>query len=200
MRTQEETAMSKTRKVLRTLVVVGVVGGIAALGALSAFSSSTDNPGNNVTAGSVTIGDNDGGTALYSMGNAKPTDSTTSCIRVSYTGTLDASVKLYTPSTVGALAPYVNLKVESGTQTGSPAFPSCSNFTADETLFDAALSTFPTTSGTGLADNPGTSATKWVTNDTVAYRVTATLSASTPDASQSATTGAHTIRWQAQNQ
>jgi hypothetical protein len=34
----------------------------------------------------------------------------------------------------------------------------------------------------------------------VVYRVTATLSASAPDSAQGATTGLHTIRWEAQNQ
>ncbi len=64
--------MNKTTKILRTLVVVGVVGGLAALGVFSAFSSQTDNPGNVVTAGSVTLTDNDSGTALYNIPAGKP--------------------------------------------------------------------------------------------------------------------------------
>jgi hypothetical protein len=191
--------VKKSTKILRTLVVVGVVGGLAALGVFSAFSSQTDNPGNVVTAGSVTLTDNDAGTALYNIPAGKPGDSQTSCIRVAYSGSLDATVKLYTPSTIGALGPNVNLKVESGTQ-ASPSFPSCTGFNAESTLFDAALSTFPTTYAGGVTDFPGTSATKWINGDAVVYRVTATLSASTPDTAQGTTTGSHTIRWEAQNQ
>ena len=73
-------------------------------------------------------------------------------------------------------------------------------FNPETTLFDAALSTFPTSYAGGVADFPGTSATKWVGGDAVVYRVTATLSASTPDTAQGATTGSHILRWEAQNQ
>lgn len=192
--------MNKTTKVLRTLVVVGVVGGLAALGVFSAFTSQADNPGNIVTAGSVTLTDNDGGTALYNVTAAKPGQaSTPTCIRVAYSGSLDANVKLYTPSTIGALGPDVNLKIEAGTQ-ASPSFPSCTGFSAETTLFDAALSTFPTSYASGVSDFPGTSATKWVSGDAVVYRVTATLSSSVLDAQQGASTGTHTLRWEAQNQ
>jgi predicted ribosomally synthesized peptide with SipW-like signal peptide len=191
--------MSKTTKVLRTLVVMGVVGGLAALGVFAAFSSQTDNPGNNVTAGTVTLADNDSGTALYDIANAKPGSTQTSCIRVNYTGSLDADVKLFTPSTIGALGPHVTLKIESGTQ-AAPVFPTCVGFSAETTLFDAALSTFPTTYAGGVSDNPGIVASKWVNNDAVVYRVTATLAANAPDTAQGNTTGSHILRWEARNQ
>lgn len=193
--------MSRSKKLLRTMVVVGVVGGLATLGAFSAFTGQADNPNNRVAAGTVVLTDNDGGTALYDMPTAKPGDSSTpSCIRVAYTGSLDASVKLYTPSTIGDLGPYVNLKIEPGTQT-SPSFPSCTNFTPDgAAIYDGALSAFPTSYASGVSDNPGTSATKWVADDAVVYRVTATLSASAPDSAQGDTTGFHALRWEAQNQ
>lgn len=192
--------MDTPKKVLRTVVVVGVIGGLAAVGAFSAFTSQADNPGNSITAGSVTLADNDGGTALYSIDDAKPGDTSgPQCIRVSYTGSLDADVKLYTPSAIGDLGPQVNLKIESGTQ-ASPTFPSCTGFAAETTLFDGPLSTFPTTYAGGISDNPGTTATKWIEDDAVVYRVTATLSASAPDSAQGDTTGPHTLRWEAQNQ
>lgn len=193
--------MSRTRKVLRTLLVLGVVGTVAGVGSFSAFTSQADNDSNRVSAGTVVLADNDGGTApLYDITNAKPgSTQTPSCIRVSYTGSLDATVKLYTPSTIGALGPEVNLKIEAGTQ-ASPSYPSCTGFSAETTLFDAALSTFPTTYAGGVSDFPGVVATKWVSGDAVVYRVTATLSASAPDAAQGASTGLHTLRWEAQNQ
>ena len=196
--------MTNRTKILRTLVVLGVLACIAGAGVFSAFSSQTDNPGNVVTAGSVTLADNDAGSALYSLSAAKPGDSQSSCIKVTYTGSLNSSVRIYTPSTIGELGPSVNLKIEPGTQ-ASPSFPSCTGFTPDSggALFEGTLSAFASEHNSyanGVADNPGTVATKWVTNDAVVYRVTATLSASAPDSAQGKTTGSHIIRWEAQNQ
>jgi hypothetical protein len=190
--------VSKSRKILRTLAVVGVLAALAGVGAFSVFSDFTDNDNNEVSAGTVDISDNDAGSALYSVTNAKPGQaSPAKCIRVDYTGSLPADVKLYTPSTIGALGPYVNLKVEAGTQTTFNS--NCTGFTAQQTLFDAALSTFPTSYAGGVADNPG-SETSWDNGESVVYRVTASLSSSTPNAQQGATTGLHTLRWEAQNQ
>jgi hypothetical protein len=193
-------AMSKTKKVLRTILVAGVLSALAALATFSAFSAQTDNPGNNVTAGTVALSDNDGGSASYNMTNAKPGDSSAPfCVRVAYTGSLDSNVKLYTPSTIGALGPYVNLKVETGSGTST----NCSDFAqaaGDSTLFNATLNTFPTSYAGGVLDSGPAAATKWVNGNSVTYRVTATLSASAPDSAQSATTGSHIIRFEAQNQ
>jgi hypothetical protein len=196
--------MNNRTKVLRTFVVLGVVACIAGAGVFSAFSSQTDNPGNSVTSGTVVLSDNDAGSALYKLTNAKPGDSQTSCIKVTYSGSLDASVKVYTPSTVEALASSVNLKIEPGTQTAS-SFPSCSTFTPDAgaALYEGTLASFASEHGSfanGIADNPGTVATKWSTGDSVVYRVTATLAANAPDSAQGQSTGAHIIRWEAQNQ
>jgi predicted ribosomally synthesized peptide with SipW-like signal peptide len=196
--------MSNRSKVLRTLLVLGIVACIAGAGVFSAFSSQTENPGNIVTAGTVKLEDNDGGTALYSLTAAKPGDSKTSCINVTYVGSLPATVKLFTPSTIGELGPYVNLKIEAGTQT-TPSFPSCTGFTpasSGATVFEGTLSAFATehnSFATGITTNPA-SQTKWETNNAVVYQVTATLSASAPEAAQGKSTNAHVIRWEAQNQ
>jgi predicted ribosomally synthesized peptide with SipW-like signal peptide len=192
-------AMSRTKKVLRTILVAGVLSALAALATFSAFSSQTDNPGNSVTAGTVALTDNDGGTAAYNVTNAKPGQASTPfCIHVSYSGSLDADVKLYTPSVVGALAPYVTLKVESGAQ-GVPS-SNCAGFAPDSTLFNSTLDTFPTSYAAGVLDSGPGAATKWVSGNSVDYRVTATLSAAAPDTAQGATTGSHIIRFEARNQ
>jgi len=193
--------MNKSKKILRTILVAGVLSALAALATFSAFSSQTDNPGNTVTAGTVALTDNDGGTAAYNVTNAKPGQSSTAfCIRVAYSGSLDADLKMYTPSAIGSLGQYVNLKVEPGSQ----AVPNtnCAGFVADASgaVFDAALNTFPTSYATGVSDYPGSAATKWVNTDAVVYRVTATLSAGAPDVAQGLTTGSHTIRFEARNQ
>lgn len=196
--------MSNRSKVLRTLLVLGIVACIAGAGVFSAFSSQTENSGNVITAGTVTLEDNDGGTALYVMNAAKPGESKTSCIKVTYKGSLPATVKLFTPSAIGELGPYVNLKVEAGTQTTS-TFPSCTEFTpasSGATVYEGTLSAFATEHATfanGITTNPA-SATKWETNNSVVYRFTATLSATAPEAAQGKTTGSHLFRWEAQNQ
>jgi predicted ribosomally synthesized peptide with SipW-like signal peptide len=195
--------MSHRSKVLRTALLLGVVASIAGAGVFSAFSSSTENPNNVITTGTVNIEDNDGGTALYAMTAAKPGEAKTSCIKVTYKGTLPATVKLFTTSTIGALGPYVNLKVEAGTQT-TPTFPSCSEFTpaASPTVYEGTLSAFATehaTFATGVTTNPA-AATKWETNNAVVYRFTATVSSSAPNSAQGATTGLHAFSWEAQNQ
>ena len=124
VRSRKGCEMSNRSKVLRTVLVLGIVACIAGAGVFSAFSSQTDNPGNIVTAGTVALEDNDGGRALYAMTAAKPGEAKTSCIKVTYKGSLPATVKMFTPSTIGELGPFVNLKIEAGTQASS-SFPSC---------------------------------------------------------------------------
>ncbi|MBS1679269.1 MAG: hypothetical protein JST08_17980 [Actinobacteria bacterium] len=196
--------MSNRSKVLRTLLVLGIVACIAGAGVFSAFSSQTENPGNVITAGTVTLEDNDGGSALYAITGAKPGDSKTSCIKVTYKGSLPATVKLFIPSPIGELGPYVNVKVEAGTQATS-TFPGCEGFAAygtGGTVYEGTLSALATANNSfanGIVTNP-TGQTSWETNNAVVYKFTATLSASAPEAAQGKTTGTHTIRWEAQNQ
>lgn len=191
--------MGNAGRIIRTALILGAVCLVGAIGAFSAFSSQTDNAGNVVSTGTVVLADNDAGGSLYGLAKAKPGDSQASCIRVVYSGTLDADVRLYTPSSIEALGPYVNLEIEPGSQ-ASPSFPSCSGFVADgAAIYDGPLSAFPSSYAGGVVDYPGSSS-KWAKEDSVVYRVTASVSSSAPDSAQGATTGSHTIRWEAQSQ
>lgn len=195
--------MKTTTKILLTALCVGALGSLAAMGVFGAFSSTTTNAGNTITAGTVSIADNDAGAAMYSITNAKPGESVSKCIKVTYTGSLDADVHIYTTSTIGALGQYVDLTITPGTQATS-TFPSCTGFTPDSggALYSGTLANFATTKGSyanGVVDYPGTG-TKWATNESVVYQVTATLQSSAPEAAQGATTGAHTFTWEARNQ
>jgi predicted ribosomally synthesized peptide with SipW-like signal peptide len=197
--------MSNRSKVLRTLLLLGIVACIAGAGVFSAFSSQTENSGNVITTGTVTLEDNDAGAAMYSLTAAKPGESKSSCIKVTYKGSLPATVKLFTPTTtIGELGPYVNLKVEAGTQT-TTTFPSCEGFSAfgtGGTLYEGTLTAFATEKNSyanGISTFP-TGATKWETNNSVVYKFTVTLSSSAPNTVQGATTGSHAFRWEAQNQ
>jgi predicted ribosomally synthesized peptide with SipW-like signal peptide len=196
--------MSNRSKVLRTLLLLGIVACIAGAGVFSAFSSSTENSGNVIKAGTVLLEDNDSGQAMYNITGAKPGESKSSCIKVTYKGSLPATVKLFTTSTIGELGPYVNLKVEAGTQTTS-TFPNCEGFTAfgtGGTVYEGTLSAFATEKNSyanGISTFP-TGATKWEENNSVVYKFTVTLSSSAPNTVQGATTGSHAFKWEAQNQ
>jgi hypothetical protein len=190
------------RKFLLSALVVAVLGSLAAFGVFAAFSQTTVNSGNSFAAGTVTIGDNDAGSALYSVSNRKPGDSVTSCIRVTYSGTLASDVRLYTADAIGAIGPYVDLTIDAGTQPAA-VFPDCTGFTADAggPIFNGTLSGFATAHNswaTGLADYPGTVATSWVTSDVVVYRFTVTLQDNNSAAGTAS--GSHAFTWEARNQ
>lgn len=191
--------MNKTRKILRTLVVLGLVGGLAAVGAFSAFSSQTDNPGNQVTTGTVTLADNDAGVALYNIVNGRPGGPVDDgCITVTYSGSLTADVKMYRPDPVTpALANYVNLVVTPGSGTATD----CSDFVADAggPIYSGTLNAFPSTYALGVADGPGAGLT-WSSGNSVTYRVAASVDSAAPDTAQGITTGTHRLRWEAQSQ
>src|SRR5436305_852270 len=112
-----------TRRLLLSLVIVGAMAGMAGYG-FGAFSATTSNAGNSFASGLVIIGDNDAGSSLYNVSTQRPGSSVTSCIKVTYTGTLGADVHLYTPETIGTIGPYVDLTITPGTQASS-TFPDC---------------------------------------------------------------------------
>lgn len=198
--------MNIRTKVLLTVLCVGALGSLAAVGVFGAFSATTTNAGNNITAGTVAISDNDSGSALYTLTNVKPGEGTEKCIKVTYTGSLNSDVRLYVTGGGGALGQYVDVTITPGTQSSS-TFPECSGFTADTAgaIYTGTLSNLISTKGTyanGLVDYPGNGLTsgKWVTNDAVVYKIVATLQSSAPEAAQGATTNAHTFTWEARNQ
>jgi hypothetical protein len=196
-----QTNKSRTRQALLTLLTLGVVGSLAGFAVFSAFSSTTTNPNNRVTAGTVTLADNDSGAAMYDVSDAKPAQLIEKCIKVTYTGSLDSDVKLYSDSTIGSLGTYLDLTVTPGTQATS-TFPDCSGFVADAggAIFTGTLASFASTHSSyanGLADNPGAT-TKWVANDAVVYRVRVTVQDNASAAG--ATTGLHSFKWEARNQ
>jgi hypothetical protein len=196
--------MRTREKLLLSFLLIGVLGGLAGLGVFAAFSSTTSNANNSFDSGSVTIADNDANSALYSVTNKKPGDSIANCIKVTYTGSLAADVHLYTTTTVGSLAQYIDLTITPGTQAVS-SFPSCTGFVPDlgGTIYSGTLQNFANTKNSyanGVVDYPGTLATSWSTNDSVVYMFTLTLQSAAPDTAQGTTTGSHSFTWEARNQ
>jgi hypothetical protein len=191
--------MENKQKVLLSTLVVGVLCGLTTLGV---FGATTQNAGNEISTGTVAISDNDLGSALYNVTGAMPGDSVSKCIKTTYTGSLPADVRLYTTSTPGALAQYVDLTITKGTQTEA-TFPDCTGFTADAggAIFSGTLQGFEQSHAdfaTGIDVAPAGHA-EWLTGDSVVYKVDATLQASTPDTSQGSSSGLHTFVWEARS-
>ena len=191
-------AFSRKRKVLLSLLVIGAIGAFAGIGAYSAFTATTTNSGNTYTAGTVAISQHAGATTLYTGTNKAPSNSTVACVRVTYTGTLPSTVKLYTSSVTNGGV--FHLKVERGSGLSSPDNTmNCTGFTASSTAFDANLDTLGTDWSSGLDGKA--SAGTWAQNDAVDYRFTISVNDdTTPNAHTSATgTGSHTFTWEARS-
>lgn len=195
--------MTLSRRPLASLAVLLAVGVVVGAGTYSAFSSSTESDGNSFAAGTVYISDNDAGAAMLSLTNAVPGDSDTSCVRVTYAGSLPATVRLYGSSS-GALAPYLTLTVTRGTD-AAPSFDSCTGFTADATnyigagagvVYSGSLSAYPTAGSPLIEPTAGTPET-WTTSEVHSYRFVISLDNNLSAQGQSATAG---FTWEARNQ
>src|SRR5205085_6307467 len=158
---------------------------------------------NAFSAGSVTISDNDSGSAMYQVTNAKPGDSSTACITVTYSGSLNANVKLYTTSTIGSLGSHLTLTVTQGT--GAVSFgSSCTNFTPDGSgsqIYSGTLSNFASTYtgyGSGLSLTNASASATWSQNDARVYKFQISLPSSDTTGS-GLNTGSHSFTWEAQN-
>ena len=162
----------------------------------SAFTATTATPTNNWTSGTVALADDDSNTAMFNGVNLKPGATGVKCIAVTSTGSLASTVKLYgtTYSTTNGLADYLNVKVEQGTGATSS---SCTGFTGASTLFDSTLTSFATTK-TSFATGVGTWAPTGSASETKAFKITYTLSTSTPDTAQGGT-AAVGFTWESQN-
>ncbi|HEX2085162.1 MAG TPA: SipW-dependent-type signal peptide-containing protein, partial [Solirubrobacteraceae bacterium] len=180
------------RKTKSALIVflIGVIASVVGLATWSAFSSTTSNTGNQFQTGSVTLTDNDSGSAMFNMTGLGPNDTASKCITVSYTGTLTSNVRLYGATTAGnGLNAYLDLKVTRGTFSGAtPANMACtdgagSNFVADGVtysggngagangvLFNARMDLYPTTWAAGIADAPGGTPEPWTNPENHVYR------------------------------
>lgn len=193
---------SKKRKLFVTFAVLALMAGLAVFVTSAAFTSTTDNPGNRIEAGSVSVTDSDGVTGvLYNALDQKPgagNGPTVKCIRVTYSGSLAADLKLY--SSAIANGSNFRLKVERGSGITTPASDmNCVGFSQSSDAFDANLNTFPTTYGSGIDGKAGGAA--WTTGNTVDYRFTVyTNDDTTPNAHTSKLdSGTHTYTWEARN-
>ena len=188
------------RKLLLTLAVLGVVAGLMTVGVFAAFTATTTNTNNNISSGTVNIDQHTGATTLYSRTGQKPGDTYSACVRVTYTGSLTAAVRMHVSSGITNGTLY-NLTVERGSGITAPAADmNCTGFTASSTAYNGDLGSFPTSYAAPGVDGQAAAAA-WSTNTTVDYRFTITQNDdTTANAHENVTSsGAHTFTWEARN-
>jgi hypothetical protein len=173
----------------------------------AAYTATTTNGGNSIEAGSVKLSDNGDGTSLMSMAAGVPGNTSTACIRVTYEGSLPATVRLHGTTTGSGLDPYLDLKVTRGVYSPTePAFKSCTNFQPDGTnyigagngvIYNGTLQAYADDYASGLVDPLAGSPESWATGEVHVYKLDVTLqnnfSAQNKDATQA-------FRWEARNQ
>ena len=154
-------------------VAVALVTFFTIQSSLAAFSDTTDNTGNTFDSGTVILTDDDSGVAMFTATGMKPSDTEVGCIEVTYSGSLDANVRLYGAVTAGdGLEDYLDLTVERGdgdcTTFGTSTAVWTNGTDGDMGVFMSSKTDFA--SG---ADN--WAVTGGAPNDTVPYRFTVTL-------------------------
>jgi hypothetical protein len=196
--------MGRKSKLLVSALVVGVLGTVAAGGVFGLFSATTQNAGNEISTGSVTLSDNDGGSAMFSVLNAEPGDKWSRCIKVSYNGSLPADVHLYLKDSTGPVGDYLSMTMRQGSQASS-TFPGCTGFTPDGSaggtgIVYAGPATSPVagTFENGLTLVPF-GQTSWTPATSQVYQFSMTLDAAAPDTVQGSSTGSMTVVWEARN-
>lgn len=171
-------------KLAITLALMAVIGGAAGIGTWSAFSSTTENTGNSFASGTVIISDNDGGgtSPMLSFANASPGTTDTSCITVTYTGSLPSSVRLFGTTAGTGLDQYLNLVVTRGT--GAAGFDDCTGFSPDATdyvgsgngvVYSGTLQSFPDAYGSAIVDPLAGSPESWTNPESHQYRFAVTV-------------------------
>ena len=200
----ETTGVSRPeRGALAPAAAIGAALLVVALMVVSAsrapFTASTDNPANSLAAGTVTLTDDDSGSAMFSVPDMVPGQTEARCILVSYSGTVadPAPVKLYSGGYTdsGNFADYLNVTIEEGSGATSG---DCSGFVSENTIasggdlaaFDGASTDYAT--GVGVWDPASTPESK-------AYRITLQLDPATPDAQQGESVGALVFTWEVQS-
>jgi hypothetical protein len=198
------------RRIRTPLLVTAIVGVVATAGgvAWAALSNTTSNPGNSMTAGNVTLTDDDGGsTPMFTLAGLKPNDTDTGCIAVTAGGSLSSQVRLYGTTTGTGADPYASLTVTRGTFPGAPpTFDSCTGFTADATtyvsgqaagvVYAGTLQDFPDTWSAGIVDPPSGAPEDWTANETHVYRFQITLG---PNRAAEGKNATQVFTWEAQN-
>lgn len=139
--TSREARLARVAAVAASLVFVTF---LTVTTSRAAFSAQTSNVGNSASTGSVSLTDDDAGTALFTLTDMTPGTTYTNCVTVTYSGTTPTQpVKLYRDAAVGGtgLESYLDLTVEIGS---GGSFGSCAGFSGS-TLSTGTLASFMST-------------------------------------------------------
>jgi len=199
-------ARRPSRRVGKLLALLAVPVAVAASGVVvsqasySAYSATTVNPTNNWASGTVALTDDYPNTAQLTAGNQKPGSTNTACIKVTSSGSLASTVKLYAtnPTSTKNLAANISLTITQGT---GGSFGSCTGFAplpSGADLYSGSLEQFGTTYtgfGNGLG---GDWALTGAAAESRTYQFVYTVSPQAPDTTQGATAGLG-LTWEAQN-
>lgn len=138
----------------------------------AAFTASTENPDNSITAGVVTLTDNDAGVALFNASDVTPSTTFEECIRVEYAGAFTSgAVMMYAtpvaPATeIGDLDDFLNVEID---RIDTSAVPMLDDATHDctafntlalvpgtaENIYSDTLGNFPVDHANGVESMPG---------------------------------------------
>ena len=203
---REQTVPRRHRE--RLMVLVAGIVGLALVAVMitrtseAAFSDTTANAGNYFHGGTVFLGDNGAGSAMFTIDAMDPGEVHTSCIEVTYSGSITSPspVKVYiaTPPAESAdLGDHIELTIERGTSDAT-AFGDCGTFALEATPQPATpLSTFY-----GARTDYATGVGTWTpsaTGESRFYRVTAELLESVPDSQEGATLDDVVFTWEIQS-
>jgi hypothetical protein len=171
--------VNRTTKLLAALIATGVIAVASGQATFAAFTVTTQNPTDSYVAGSVALSDNDAGTVMWDVANQLPTSAAViRCIRVTYTGSLPAGVRLYTTTAGSPLDQYLNVTVEKGSMPVATVFPNCTGFAPEATIAAAGTTQAFKAARTGWANGipafPGAQ-TAWNTGNSLVYRFTVQL-------------------------
>jgi hypothetical protein len=158
------------------------------------YTSTTVNPSNSFTAGTVTLGDDDSTTALVTVTGLKPGSTDTKCVVVTFTGSLASTVKVYSTASTysGSAGAYINLTVDEGT--GGSFAGGCTAFVSGTQIYSGTLANFAGTYTT-FANGIGSFAPTTNGNTTV-YRFSYSI---TDNDSAMGLTAGLGFTWEAQN-
>lgn len=163
--------------------------GLAQDGTLASFVARAANGGNQSATGTVALGDNDSGSALFSLSgqqpNAASSSANTRCVKVTSNGSLASTVRLYASTGGSGLAAYTGVTITRGSYSPSePAFGSCTNFVPDASshagqgpgvIYGGALDDLPAAWSDGLVDPAPGSPETWTTGESHVYKLQLTV-------------------------
>jgi len=116
--------MSRGRKALLSLLLVGAIRYRRRRRDVSAFSATTVNPGQQLRGRTVVISTTTANAAMYTIANATADGRVTRCIRVTYTGRSRRRSGCTRPGDQGR-SDVRDVVIDKGTMTVATAFPNC---------------------------------------------------------------------------